>query len=142
MVTSRLQESLLLRSLWFAVLPIGFLCGFGVGNSSQRISASELMQRAADIKNLPRVEAAKNVPIELKGIVTCIPDGWKGFFVQDDSGGIYCEARDLEAKKSFWPVKLGEEIHLVGVSAPGSVNSFIFVERILTRSAGKATSRS
>lgn len=91
---------------------------------------------AAAAKRLPAVESERKIPVALHGVVTCVPEGWKGFFLEDESGGIYCEPQDIAAEKSFWPVHVGEEVKLVGVTAPGHRNSFVAVKNISWRKSG------
>ena len=87
-------------------------------------------------KFLPPEAAAKGLTVELEGVVTCVPDGWKGFFLSDDTCGVYCEAQDEEAEKTFWPVAVGEKIALKGVTKEGHRNSFVQVQRVTSRSIG------
>ena len=91
---------------------------------------------AAAVKFLPAKDAELKQLVELHGVVTCVPEGWKGFFLEDGSGGIYCDPQNLEAEKSFWPVRVGEEIRLNGVTAPGHRNSFVAVSSVISRTAG------
>lgn len=91
---------------------------------------------AWDAKFMSNAEASLRQPIALSGVVTCVPEGWKGFFLEDASGGIYCEPENAEAEGSFWPVRVGEDIELKGVTAPGHRNSFVAVTRITSRKPG------
>lgn len=88
---------------------------------------------AHQAKSLSVDTATAEIPIAIQGTVTCIPDGWKGFFLQDDSGGVYCEPYDEPSERTFWPVRVGELISLLGVSAPGKYNSFVRVKEVTTR---------
>ena len=91
---------------------------------------------ASAVKFLSAKDAEPKRPVELHGVVTCVPEGWKGFFLEDGSGAVYCEPQNLEAEKSFWPVRVGEEIHLQGVTAPGHRNSFVAVTNVISRKTG------
>ncbi len=91
---------------------------------------------AAAAKYLPKEDAERKLAVELRGVVTCVPSGWKGFFLDDGSAGIYCEPQSLEAEKLFWPIQVGEQILLRGVTAPGHRNSFVSVSGIVSRETG------
>lgn len=88
-----------------------------------------------EVKFLAKEKAVARPRVELEGIVTSIPVGWKGFFVSDASGGVYCEPRDSSAESTFWPVNVGEKLVLQGVVSEGHLNSFMLVERVTLREA-------
>ncbi len=96
---------------------------------------------ASEAKFMSNAEASRRQPIALSGVVTCVPEGWKGFFLEDASGGIYCEPENTDAERSFWPVRVGEEIELKGVTAPGHRNSFVAVRSVTTRKPGNLPSQ-
>ena len=104
--------------------------------ASDEAQSNEPIVSAAAAKYLPKEEAERALPVELRGVVTCVPPGWKGFFLDDGSAGVYCEPRNLEAEKSFWPVQVGEQIQLQGVTAAGHRNSFVSVSALVSREAG------
>ncbi len=98
--------------------------------------SSNTIVSASAVKHLPAKDAELKQDVELHGVVTCVPEGWKGFFLDDGSGGIYCEPQNLDAEKSFWPVRVGEKIQLRGVTAPGHRNSFVAVSTVVSRTEG------
>ncbi len=105
---------------------------------SQQETPSEVpITTAYAAKFLPASQAEKKIPIKLRGVVTAVPEGWKGFFIEDATCGIYCEPQNTEAEKSFWPVRVGEEIELEGVTSPGHRNSFVAVTKIVSRKPGR-----
>ena len=87
----------------------------------------------SEIKFFPAESAIARPKVELEGIVTCVPAGWKGFFVSDATGGVYCEAIDSDAESTFWPVSVGERVVVQGVISEGHLNSFVLVKRISSR---------
>ena len=93
--------------------------------------------KTTEVKFMPAEQASEHHPVLLEGTVTCVPEGWKGFFLSDESGGVYCEAKDTESEKSFWPVKVGEKLTLSGITKEGSINSFVQVQEVLERSPGE-----
>lgn len=107
-----------------------------VPSSGDELPAVNAIVTAAEVKALPAKDAELKQVVELRGVVTAVPEGWKGFFLEDATGGIYCEPQNLEAEKSFWPVRVGEEITLHGVSARGHRNSFVSVSAVVSRQAG------
>ncbi len=98
------------------------------------------ISNAHQAKFLPAETAVKGLTVELEGVVTCVADesdSWKGFFLADDTGGVYCQPLDFEAEKTFWPVAVGEKIVLQGVTKDGQSNSFVCVQRVTHRSPGQ-----
>ncbi len=124
-----------LTVLCFAVLAACRLATETAKANDEAQSAKPFVTASA-VKFLPAKDAESKLPVELHGVVTCVPEGWKGFFLEDGSGGVYCEPQNLEAEKSFWPVRVGEEIQLRGVTAPGHRNSFVAVTNVISRKAG------
>lgn len=110
---------------------LALLALFGSIAHSQEPSVTKMTCR--EIKFHPKENAAARPKVELEGVVTCIPDGWKGFFVADSTGGVYCEPLDSDAESTFWPVTVGERIVLQGVISEGHLNSFVLVERVTAR---------
>ncbi|HTG43917.1 MAG TPA: hypothetical protein VK633_05235, partial [Verrucomicrobiae bacterium] len=70
---------------------------------------------ASDIRDLPRDEAAKGLPVNIRGVVTWSEPGHGYLFLQDSSGGI-CVQLQASAKK---PPEIGREIELRGKTAEG-----------------------
>lgn len=94
------------------------------------------LRSAMKVKKLSSNVAERGLEVELHGVVTCVVPGWKGFFIEDESGGIYCEPNDTDAQNSFWPILAGEVITLRGFTAPGHRNSFVKVSSVTTRQQG------
>ncbi len=111
-------------------------CTFTLCASSQDERASLPISTANSVKQLSAAEAQQRLPITLKGVVTAVPEGWKGFFLEDETGGVYCEPLNTDAEFAFWPVKAGEKVELHGVTAPGHRNSFVAVTEIASRTNG------
>jgi hypothetical protein len=108
----------------------------GTEAANDEVQTDDPIVSAAVAKHLPKDEAERKLAVELRGVVTCVPQGWKGFFLDDGSTGIYCEPESLEAEKLFWPVQVGELIQLRGVTAPGHRNSFVSVSDLVSRETG------
>ncbi len=115
---------------------IAILVVFGMAIGMRPIQGQEPIRTTFEAKYLPAVEAARQLPVVLHGVVACVPEGWKGFFLEDASGGIYCEALNSDAEASFWPMEVGEEVELHGVSAAGHRNSFVMVSKVASKTKG------
>ena len=74
---------------------------------------SEVIENAAQIRILPPAEAAKGLPVHLKGVVTYYDAAAPDLFVQDATAGIYV-ACDGPA-----PIKRGQEVEITGVTGEG-----------------------
>lgn len=114
---------------------LAFMIVFGQCAMAQESEYAEMSCNEA--KRTPKEIARGQPTVRLRGVVTCIPKGWKGFFIADPSGGVYCEPLDARAETSFWPVLVGEQIELEGVVTEGAINSYVLVERIKARESGE-----
>ena len=74
-----------------------------------------LLTNAADVLSLPEDEARRNVPVQVRGVVTEAEPNWGGqFFVQDDTSGVFVESRSDEHPEP------GDLVEVKGVSQPGA----------------------
>ncbi len=117
---------------------LGLLVGLLISpvSADEDLAIEGPIRSAMKVKMLPAEIAEQKLEVELHGVVTCVPDGWKGFFIEDESGGIYCEPENADAERSFWPLRAGEEITLKGFTAPGHRNSFVAVASVSARQRG------
>jgi hypothetical protein len=78
-----------------------------------RLPAEEL--RTADqVRHLSPAEAAKSLPVRLRGVVTFSDAGLYSRFIQDATAGIYfTESTNLP------PLRAGQEVELTGTTSPG-----------------------
>ncbi|MDX1927203.1 MAG: response regulator [Pirellulaceae bacterium] len=116
------------------VCTVTILTSYGSALSDDSLAS---ITKAVQVKFMPADEAATGKALVLEGTVTCVPDGWKGFFLSDDTCGVYCEAKDTASEKTFWPVSVGEKLVLKGITKNGHRNSFVQVESVQRRTAGE-----
>ena len=96
-------------------LPVFLL--FAIGLTLFRTADGAVpLTRIADVRSLPREEAAKALPVHVRGVVTWMTPR-DGFAMQDDSGGIRVQifvARD----RQLWS---GDDALLAGIPrGPGA----------------------
>lgn len=78
------------------------------------VRAAETITNAADVLALPAEEAARAIPVSIKGIVTTAEPSWAGrFFVQDASGGVFVD--NVGAAQP----SVGDLVAVKGYSYPG-----------------------
>jgi signal transduction histidine kinase len=89
------------------------------------LSAAEPITSIADVRSLPREEAARALPARVRGVVT-----WQGgrdyVTVQDDTGGIWANFGEARQRR-IWTgdettlaqLHVGREVEIEGVSDPG-----------------------
>ncbi len=77
------------------------------------VAQGKPLEGAAQVRKLPAAEAAKGLPVHLRGVVTYYDPGVPDLFVQDDTAGIYV------ACDSPVPVERGQEVELTGITGPG-----------------------
>lgn len=90
-----------------------------------------VLTRVADILSLTPADAARNVPVRLRAVVTYYDEEWCMLFVQDSTAGIYVQCRSHE-----FPVAIGQLVEVAGVTAPGEYSPI--VDRPQLRLRGRA----
>ncbi len=101
-----------LRITTLAALALTFL-GF-VAQPTLAQAADQAITSAAAIRNLSAEDAARGLPVKLRGVVTFFDDGLFSRFIQDETAGIYMlESTNTPA------LKAGELVEVEGTTAPG-----------------------
>ncbi|MEW6157821.1 MAG: PAS domain S-box protein [Verrucomicrobiota bacterium] len=77
------------------------------------------LTRIEQVRSLAPVEAQREYPVRVKGVVTYYDREWKTLFVQDNTGGIYVRI------DSPPELKLGQLIEVEGVTDPGEFSPII-----------------
>jgi hypothetical protein len=91
-----------------------------------------VLTRAGQVRTLSREEAAKGLPVRLRGVITHYDPGWNDLFVQDATAGIYLA--HSEQRQNF---QQGQRVEVVGYSGPGEFAPVI--ERARIRILGPGT---
>ena len=76
--------------------------------------AAPSFQAIQAIRRLAPAEAAKALPVRIRGVVTYYDARFHGFFVQDRSAGLYVDSQSQDLA-----IKPGQEITVEGLSGPG-----------------------
>ncbi len=100
--------------------------------------AAEPITHIADIRSLPRQDAAKALPVRVRGIVTWRHARIGHFTVQDDSAGIWVNVREAKTLQ-IWTgddaelrhVREGAEVEIVGVSNAGGFSPVIVPQSVV-----------
>ncbi len=77
-------------------------------------SSLPVLTQVDQIKRLSALEAGRNYPVRIRGVVTYYDPEWSMLFLQDTTAGVYVEA------KGKFEVKFGDEVEVEGVSGPGA----------------------
>jgi len=94
-----------------AVLLLLAAAGWG---QAQKPATPALLTRAEQVRRLSPEEAARGIPVRIRGVITgAVPA--PDFFVQDATAGIYVEG----SPAPVFPHHLGEIIEVEGVTGPG-----------------------
>ena len=96
-------------------------------SGSTRDQTTNALTTTAAVQALSAEEAAKGYPVKLRGVVTFSQDWWRLLFVQDSTGGIYCEPAGLPV----FPA-VGSEVEIEGISGAGSYLPVVIVKNVLT----------
>jgi signal transduction histidine kinase len=112
LVVKRSPSSRCLRR-WSLVFPLG--CLLVALTATRTFGQSVPLTNAADVLALPAEQAAKFLPIIVRGVVVAGEPTWGGrFFVQDETSGVFVE--NLSTNRP----EIGDFIEVHGVSHPGA----------------------
>ncbi len=95
---------------------LGAIISCWIGLSARGQPGESVLTNAAEVLALPGPQAARSIPILVRGVVTAAqPDSeWKGrFFVQDDTAGVFVDNISLNQP---YP---GDVVEVSGVTHPG-----------------------
>lgn len=107
-------------------------------NSSDREFVESAGRPLSYARNIRRKSTLPNAPsdglisdkVRLRGRVTCIPKGGKGFYFQDGTGGLYCEPSDSQAETQTQRLKVGEAVEVGGVVQSVNYRPYIVVTEV------------
>jgi PAS domain S-box-containing protein len=74
----------------------------------------EVLEQFTDILKLSREEAALNLPVRLRGVITYADPEWRNGFLQDKTGAIY-----VDLAPSLKDLRPGQWVELQGQTSPG-----------------------
>lgn len=102
--------------------------------------AAEPILRIAEIRALPRSEAAKALPVRVRGVVTWRDQRFRNFTLQDESAGIWVlvrEAKNLPLSTGdgveLQNIREGTELEIVGVTNAGGFSPVIVPQSFVVR---------
>jgi hypothetical protein len=109
---------------------VWFLCVLAASAglaAGQNPTATEMLT-AAQVRSLPPQQAARGLPVNLKGVVTYCDEGLDSRFIQDDTAGIYF----FNVRSNMPALAPGQMVEIHGVTSQGAyapiiVPSFIKV---------------
>ncbi len=79
---------------------------------------SSVLRTVREIRHLPPALAAKRQPVAFHGVITYADPGWKHFFIQDATGGIYVRSWQDDLRAGQW-------VDLTGWTVPGNTVSML-----------------
>jgi PAS domain S-box-containing protein len=82
----------------------------GSGSSPQPPFLTEI----ADVAKLARSDAARHLPVRLRGVLTYADPEWRNGFLQDKSGAIY-----VDLDPSYKDLRSGQLVEVTGRTSPG-----------------------
>jgi signal transduction histidine kinase/FixJ family two-component response regulator len=89
------------------------------------------LEHASQIRNLSVAEAAKSLPVRLKGVVTYYDTAVPDLFIQDATAGIYV------ACDTPLPVQRGQQVEVTGVTGPGDFAPVVRHPKVRVLGPGK-----
>jgi len=102
------HRALLRHGLFQRIFAAVLVCASPAARGNQAV-----LEHAAEIRELSSAEAAKALPVHLKGVVTYYDAEAPDLFVQDTSAGIYI------ACDGPMPIERGQEVEITGVTGSG-----------------------
>ncbi len=112
--STRICHSVLKMSTSFASVRARralLIIAIALSGAPLRSEAAKVLTRNADVRSLSAAEANKGYPVRVRGVVTYLDPTSTGFFIQDQSGGMWI-------KRSPGPIELtpGDLIEVRGVT--------------------------
>ncbi|HEY7209117.1 MAG TPA: response regulator [Bryobacteraceae bacterium] len=83
--------------------------------SAQISQPGRTLRSVAQIHALPASEAARALPVSIRGVITCFDPAQYILFVQDKTGGIYVYGKDLWTRS----LRPGQWVSIIGTTDPG-----------------------
>jgi signal transduction histidine kinase len=102
---------------------VAFFALWALGLEAQQ-PVTEL-RTAASVRSLSVEQAARQVPVHLRGVVTFFNESLYSRFIQDNSAGIY-----LQYSSNTPPLVVGQFVEIDGTSSPGEFAPIIVPERV------------
>ena len=100
--------------------------------SAQQAAATKVLQLASEIRDLTPEQAAKKLPVRLRGVVTFWDNGLYSRFVQDTTAGIY-----IQDMTNMPDVVRGQMVAVEGFTSPGEYAPVIVPTRISVAGDGQ-----
>jgi diguanylate cyclase (GGDEF)-like protein len=109
---------------------VPFACAAAAEHSSKQYPEPVLID-VAQVHALSPEQAARHIPVRLRGVVTAF-SGWRDYyFFQDATGGIAINRHE------HGPVHAGDEIELTGVSDPGLFSTSVISQQVRVLGRGR-----
>ena len=99
--------------------------------AAQPAAPAEELRTADQVRRLTPEQAARKMPVHLRGAVTFFDENLYSRFVQDDTAGIYLQATNLP------PLTAGQMIEVEGVTGPGEYAPIIVATQVRVLGEGK-----
>ncbi len=93
------------------------------------------LEHAAQIRQLTASEAAKSLPVHLRGVITYYDPTVPDLFIQDETAGIYIACN--VACDAPTPLERGQQVELTGVTGPGDFAPVVRLPRIRVLGRGR-----
>jgi hypothetical protein len=99
--------------------------------AAEQAVPTEELRTADQVRRLTPEQAARQMPVHLRGVVTFFDENLYSRFVQDDTAGIYLQATNLP------PLTAGQMIEVEGVTGPGEYAPIIAANQVKILGDGK-----
>jgi signal transduction histidine kinase len=78
------------------------------------VASAKIITRLSDVRKLPPAEAARHIPVRLRGVLTYADPAWRNGFIQNQGDALYV---DLEPRQT--DLHAGQWVELDGQTSPG-----------------------
>lgn len=99
---------------------------------AQQEASTKVLQTASEIRSLTPEQAAKGLPVRLRGVATFWDQGLYSRFVQDATAGIY-----IQEMTNMPSVVRGQMVEVEGITSPGGYAPVIVPTRIIVTGDGQ-----
>lgn len=95
------------------------------GTRADPASATPPIRQAAQLRKLSVSEADERRAVQLRGVITCLDEGWHLLFVQDESDSIF-----VTTTNSLCSLRAGQMVEVEGVSGSGEYLPVVLGARV------------
>jgi hypothetical protein len=107
-------------------LAVGAICCSNAAFGQAAVApAPTVLTTTESVQRLSREEGQRHPPVRLRGIVTFSHEAGRTIFLQDETGGIYCDPRGTSPLP-----ETGHRVEIVGIASDGAFLGWVIAQEV------------